>query len=152
MKKTDLAYAAGLVDGEGCITIVKNKDNRCHAGFSLYLRVIIGMATCDSLTWVNAIFGGSLYSNIRQYQTYTLVVYQWAISCKQALRFLESILPYLKDKQNQARVAIEFQRGKHLGGYKKDELIEKEVALYEKIRDMKNDYKKITIGEEVLYE
>lgn len=40
MNDIDLAYAAGIFDGEGCVSIVKNKDNRCKRGYSYRLVAI----------------------------------------------------------------------------------------------------------------
>ena len=41
MKKTDLAYTAGIMDGEGSIGIARHKSKSCKRGYTLELCVQI---------------------------------------------------------------------------------------------------------------
>jgi len=53
---SDMHYLAGLIDGEGCITIVKQaKRYRPHLGISMNHEGV--------LLWVKKKFGGGLYNH-----------------------------------------------------------------------------------------
>lgn len=107
MKRTDLAYLAGIVDGEGYIGITadhrtRNPDRPCWR-----LRV----AVTNTNEWLMqhlkfSIGGGTiiLRSDKRQKPCY-----QWEIGNRKAAEFLKLILPYLRLKRPQAELAIKFQ-------------------------------------------
>lgn len=112
MNDTDLAYAAGIIDGEGTILIThyKERPNR-QAGY----RVVVEVGMCDSAVpmWLYAKFGGRLKDyerpNIKHRR-----VYRWNNADSKAVEFLRLILPYLKTKKAQAEIAIEYQEIKLL--------------------------------------
>ena len=91
---TDLAYIAGLFDGEGCITIGQN------------LRASVSNTKKPCLEFVQAIFGGSLYEKNRLGR---VALYDLYFSGYDAVRMLNAILPYLIVKHQQAELAILFQ-------------------------------------------
>ena len=106
MKKTDLAYVAGIIDGEGCIGIYKTK-------YRYYLTVAVHMTDEWMVTWLASLFSGSknTYTHYRK-RSNCKPEWAWQIQGKRALVFLELILPYLKLKRPQAEIAINFQRAK----------------------------------------
>ncbi len=69
MKDIDLAYIAGLVDGEGCIMITK--ENRLYTeakhGYRFWLQVKITNTNKAVLEWVKDLFGGSVSQTIGDY-------------------------------------------------------------------------------------
>lgn len=96
--ETDLAYIAGLVDGEGSIAVYKN--GRSH-------RVQVSVKMCDS----EAIeFLGTRYDCTVSFYISNLnkVVHKFYVGNGAAYRFLQNIRPYLKVKAKQADVAINF--------------------------------------------
>ena len=103
------AYAAGLIDGEGCITMNKYWDKRGKPNNHRYwVIVIIGMTDEEPLRALWEKWGGSLTRRKRANKKWKLV-WVWQISCQKAYRFLEDILPYLKAKRPQAMVALQFR-------------------------------------------
>lgn len=145
MRKVDLAYAAGIIDGEGCISIIKNKDPRCRRGFSYRMNVQVGMGYKEIPEWLYKSFGGRLNIVKREYATYRREISMWGLSAQEALRFLYLISPYLKEKSEQAKIAIEFQKGKRFGAYVSDLRMAKEAIFHGEIRQLKK------IGQ-ILYE
>ena len=106
MKTTDLAYMAGIFDGEGCISIFKYDASH---SYSYGLDVCIGMANkyMPELFYLN--FGGRLYGYQPKRGKY---VWYWHIHSFEAGDFLETVLSYLRLKRNEAELAIEFLKGK----------------------------------------
>ena len=106
MKKTDLAYVAGIVDGEGCIYLEHNSK-----GKSFQLSVSVGSTDAWICEWLKFAFGGCTY----EMKTKNMPMRKWEIRTKQAGQFLESILPYLRLKKPQAELAIQFQKARNPG-------------------------------------
>jgi len=111
MEETDLAYAAGLIDGEGSIGIYKTKYNRCHYGYHYRLLIQIGMCDAIATTWMYKNFSGNYGWYDRPGVSYQRM-HRWQLNDKRASDLLVLLLPYLKTKKVQAEIAIEFQKGK----------------------------------------
>lgn len=104
MKKTDLAWAAGLLDGEGCIAIYHSSKER-SAG-NLYLTVQIGM-TCHNtlLRFRNIVGHGSIVERGGQSSRF----WQYTTMGRGAENVLRKLYPYLFTKRRQARIAFVFR-------------------------------------------
>lgn len=103
MKYAELSYLAGIIDGEGCINIVKyHKENRYR--YRLQVRVI--NTSKELVEWIKENFGG--YVTSRERKGYRLI-YEWGIFNTQAEELLEDILEYLIIKKPQANVALDFR-------------------------------------------
>jgi hypothetical protein len=115
MKKIDLAYMAGVFDGEGCICISKAmpREGRHHPGY--HLECAVSMANEYLPALFRFCFGGSIYlyqhKNPKHKPTW-----EWHISARKARAFLMRILPYLTIKKGEAELAIKFQNAKRNGG------------------------------------
>ena len=112
MKETDLAYFAGLFDGEGCISIVKSHQPTKHYHYILCLRI----SSIDE--WLMRLwqsnFGGSLRKSIPSTPCVTSgatrkPVWIWQGWARTAVPVLEALLPYLRLKRPQAEIALKFQ-------------------------------------------
>ena len=100
--KIELAYMAGLFDGEGCISISSHKDRHCH------LHCIVNIAGKEIPDLFKADFGGCVIK-IKKAKDYHQQVWCWTICSNNAVRFLFAILPYWRIKTEEAKLAIEFQ-------------------------------------------
>ncbi len=122
-----LAYTAGIVDGEGSIFIAKHKSPRCKLGYTLDMKVSV-VNTDEWLTlWLESQYGGRSYP--KKLIDGNKPAFEWIISGSHALDFLEEIVPYLCLKKHQAEIAISFQKKKHWGGRTLDN--EAEMAIQE---------------------
>ncbi len=103
-----LAYTAGIIDGEGSISILRNKDSKRN-GFYYYLVVQVGNTNEWLVLWLQANYGGAVhkYEHLKKHQK---PVYLWRFGGSPALELLESIAPYLHIKKVQAEIAIKFQK------------------------------------------
>ena len=98
------AYVAGLIDGEGCITVSQSKGYYSA-------RLDVGMAE-PALTLLNQLhetFGGSLRQNRRETAKWA-AAFRWTLMGKKAAAFFICIGPYLRLKQEQARLAAMAQK------------------------------------------
>ena len=102
-KRTDLAYIAGLIDGEGCITV---KQHRSKAGLTRFdISVEVAMVANQPVQLIQALFGGNIYHrppNNRGKLDYSKIM----LSGEKAATMLKLILPYLLVKKPQAELAL----------------------------------------------
>ena len=114
MKKTDLAYIAGLFDGEGSIGL--NKTKNYNGTGSVYYRLLVQVCMVEEYIpqWLHLNFGGSLSKRIMVKPRRNIT--HWQIANRKAAEFLKVILPYLKIKKPQAEVALEFQSQRRISG------------------------------------
>ena len=93
-------YAAGLVDGEGCIRISKYAS-----GVTYKLCVFVKMVDKGAIDYLVTYFGGSIYfqnsTNSKHNSTYL-----WQLYSQKAGTFLTRIYPYLQVKRRQAELGI----------------------------------------------
>lgn len=112
MKKIDLAYTAGIIDGEGSIGIYTDNLKRKHPCYCLQ----VGVTSADEWLpmWLKFAFGGYVYKMETPPQHKTK--WYWTVRARQAKNFIELVLPYLRLKREQAEIAIKFQsRKRHYG-------------------------------------
>ena len=140
-KIVNLAYAAGIIDGEGHITIQKYNNPACRVGFHYGLCITVGMGDPTVPKWLHKTFGGSfgIYPPGKRGKKNRHI---WRLTTRKADMFLKLILPYLKEKVEQARIAIKFQAGKQANYCKTNPrpiaLIEADAILAQRIRDLHN--------------
>jgi hypothetical protein len=135
MKEKTKAYAAGLMDAEGCITIGRSTGPR---GLNYSARVRISNKSVQLMKWLVLHFGGYVSKSIPKKDTHA-VCYNWNLSSEKHTRsFLSAILPYLRIKKNQVEI---FFRYLDLG---RDGSQIKREDLYLTIRDMKHEVRVTT--------
>ena len=100
MADTELAYAAGLFDGEGSISLVRQKNNRSHSP-----QVAVASNDCEVLLWLQKRFGGSIVTKQPRKSTHS-VSYDWRLTDRRALAFLQMVRPYLVIQRKIRRVDL----------------------------------------------
>ena len=137
------AYTAGLVDGEGTITIVYHKPDKKRKIAACY-GVHISIANTDVRAFlkIQEVFGGSIYTVVdrRGYRT----VYSWDLSRKNTKKFLTAIMPYLVIKKAQAELVMKFLKAfpKRARGQKlPDDVVDDRRAYYEEMRKLNHTLK-----------
>ena len=129
----DLAYAAGIVDGEGCITINHAKSKQCMRGYFNALQIKVAMTTYQVPYWLLDTFGGS----IREQPTTGKLIYVWTIGSRQASNLLKQLLPHLKNTKLQAETAIKFQDNMVMGGHKTQVYMDDQESYRLKLQELK---------------
>jgi len=137
MKRTDLAYVAGIIDGEGCIDIsVRNRPGHKYPDMTLRVTVVsTDLWLCEMLRFG---FGGNARQRVPE-RGHRLPQWDWRIERGKARDFLKLILPFLHLKKPQAELAITFQEAK---GRSTRGLSEKERAVEEAQRILMQDMKR----------
>lgn len=109
MRKTDLAYTAGIIDGEGWVSLGRNGGIKGDKSISL----VIGVENTNEwlIRWLHFAFGGN-FNTIRIRTPQRQPIWRWTLSANKALEFLNLIYPYLRIKKPQADIAIKFQERK----------------------------------------
>jgi hypothetical protein len=103
----DLAYIAGFVDADGHITIARRKrgysdDNRYDA------MVMVANLDEQTLRWIHSLFGGFLRLRKQQEPNWR-PVWEWSLQTDPTVSlFLKQIIPFLRTKNQQAQVVLEF--------------------------------------------
>lgn len=111
----DLAYAAGLIDGEGTIGITELKPSprgrsdgralRKNPSHRIY--VAISMTDRVAVQWMHEVFGGN-FQTVKPAQPQHKQSFRWSLGSQRAAEFCELIRPYLKIKGPQAGISAKF--------------------------------------------
>ena len=100
MVDTELAYAAGLFDGEGSISLARQRNNRSHSP-----QVAVASNGCEVLRWLQKLFGGSIVTKQPRKPAHS-VSYDWRLTDRRALTFLHLIRPYLVIERKIRRIDL----------------------------------------------
>lgn len=125
MSKAKCGYLAGIIDGEGCITIGRGikKD-------TINYNAILMVTNTDKnvIQWLKDNFGGNFYDS-KPNNIVSKPSYRWRLLKKSDLELLLlSIIPYLIIKKQQAKILLEFVR------LSRNDDVQKRQELYSKIR------------------
>ncbi len=96
----DKAYAAGLFDGEGSITLTRTRRVRLPSP-----QVSVASNDIEVLEWLRERFGGSVSKKQPRQPTHS-VSYDWRLTDRRALAFLKEIRPYLVIQRKIRRVDL----------------------------------------------
>jgi hypothetical protein len=105
--KAKFGYLAGILDGEGCLTIGAGQKETCTNYNSI---VAVQNTSKKLIDWLQAKFGGSVYLSKKETEK-TKAAYMWRILKKKDIEILLlAVLPYLVVKREQAKILLEFVR------------------------------------------
>ena len=105
MKKDDLIYLAGIVDGEGCVS-VSYKTKARHER----IRLTVSNTDRNLIDWLTSRVGGCVSKN--QGRGNRKPAYHWEVYTDNAFKLLTELLPYLKLKKRQAELCLQFHTDK----------------------------------------
>jgi hypothetical protein len=113
----NLAYVAGLFDGEGCVNFSRNRSG-------CFIRVFVTNTNRELLESLQEKFGGDI-AKLSGRKKGWKQAYVWRIAWTKAVEFLDKIQPYLCNKWRQAEVAFAWDanrlgRGNHDAAMKKE--------------------------------
>ena len=135
MTPTEAAYFAGIIDGEGTVTVVISDLGRSFP--QLRPRLMISSTDYELLEWLVQ-FGGNVYKSHRKAKKGCKFLWTWTSEKQtEVIRILEQVQPYLILKAEQSILLQEFcigriekmkqQRG--VPGYSK-----REIEIHERMR------------------
>lgn len=118
MKNTERAYIAGLIDGEGCITICRRKKkDKLINNWYYQPNVIIANANRKIFDipmkyggWIAVVKNEQIkaHDNWKQY-------YHWKITGNNMRKLLQDTVCYLVIKKEQAQIVLGFPNYKNIG-------------------------------------
>lgn len=136
--ETTWAYLAGIVDGEGCITITRLSPNeKQHTkNYRFQFTLVIVNTSPALITWLHDNFGGRVVrkkvDRTRHKQTWA-----WVLKESAAIPLLKRLLPYMVIKRRQAEAVIELKRDwVYFRGHRmiSTEELSRRSALWEEVR------------------
>ena len=90
------AYAAGYIDGEGCIRVDRYT-----------IRVEVTACYPGTLRWLADLFGGNFVVKTKATATFRKQ-YRWSVNGQNSRILLEGILPFSMEKKTQIKLALQF--------------------------------------------
>jgi len=132
-----LAYAAGIIDGEGCIyTRVVTYKSTCT-----YLKLQVAMCSEVVIRWLSREFGGRVYITAPPSARH-IERFIWQVQGRRRISsILRALLPYLKEKQKRAELAIQLAEMIETNGYQRlgEEEVAKRMAIAVQIKAFNRD-------------
>ena len=104
--REELAYFAGIIDGEGCICLRTSKSARKHIFATM---IQISNTDLRLLQWVQRRFGGMIHPHAR-HRGNRKPSFQWAALSDDIASILEAILPYMIVKREQAELMLAYRK------------------------------------------
>ena len=134
---TDIAWLAGLVDGEGCLSYYSraSKNPKHNRGYTP--RLSISMFTPEAITKAAKMVGAKSVITRTLYRTNKRTCYTVNASGPRLRILLEGLLPYLTTKKEQAEILLDALymvqpvRAGRLPGGAYSRLTEEDLALRE---------------------
>jgi len=114
--KATYGYLAGILDGEGHITITRGtiKGRKVDGSDCVNYVCTVGVRNTDKrlMTWLQQRFGGNIYPNKpSKNRPNWKTSFNWQLFGNKNLELLLlAVLPYLQLKKEQANIALEFLR------------------------------------------
>lgn len=139
------AYLAGLIDGEGCISVTldsyKVKGKWIHFSRKVYISNtnLELLKKVQKITGIGTISLSTKSQKNKLYHNNWKSVYNWAIYGKGIKIFLPEILPYLIAKKRQAELLLEFQqmtKGQGYGSFLTPELKERRIEITKEMKQL----------------
>jgi len=127
LSKVELAYVAGLIDGEGTVSI------RRMAGKKIKPHFRIANTSVTLMDWLSRVLNGPSTYIARSKTSAGVPMHQYTVQGLSNLPLYEALLPYLVIKRPQMELVIEFSRLRLEQGWT-DPLNERQLKLISDIR------------------
>jgi hypothetical protein len=118
-----IAYAAGIIDGEGHVGITKRSPGKTNGCInpSYSIRITVKMNNAKAIDLLHGLFGGRISlasprnSNIIGNYSVYFPGFSWEVTGERAKRSLKLMLGFLRVKKRQAELAIMLQTRLEVG-------------------------------------
>lgn len=113
--KIKLAYIAGIIDGDGHISITRNVSKTCKRGYRHRIQIAVTNSDLRLIRRLKNWFGGHI-QKIQRPQIYRKQCYTWKLwAVNEQLDFLRLVKPQLFIKKSRAKICIDFLENGGLG-------------------------------------
>lgn len=103
-----LAYLAGLFDGEGCIGLYNTRSRNDSRNVNYQLLMRVTQKSPLAVEVFLEVFGGQIYTLTNVGPTKPGPYFTWRVTDKKAVAALKALQPYLREKLEQCKLALEF--------------------------------------------
>jgi len=132
LEETEKAYIAGIVDGEGTVTLTKHHKNETPTP-----RISVSNNNLELLKWLRTKVGGGVIVSKKKSKPYHSNSYVWYVQQDRGLRFLGEIRKHLIVKKPQADLILEkYKSVTHRAGRYTPEMLRKKMRLVAQIRKL----------------
>jgi hypothetical protein len=107
----DLAWAAGIIDGEGSIMFTRVSRKKLSDGIIVaYPEIRVEISNYDDkmIKKIKQMFGGCYFVEHRKDRRKP--IHRWLVACKMAEKVIRAVEPYLVTKKEQAKLALELRK------------------------------------------
>ena len=129
---TTAAYLAGLIDGEGHVTLSRNVRPDGRPDY-YSPQLVIGMTDLDTIMWLHEVVRGTWrWPHPKPGQK---DVWGWQVTGMRAIEVIRQVHPYLRTKRRQADLLLEF--GLRLNSHRlrlSDEEVRARQELWDRMR------------------
>lgn len=139
-----IAYLAGLIDGEGCFYIGNVKQGRYGSGMQWHS--MLKITSCDEvlIIWLENIFGGAKDSRYRwtSKKKFTRPVYNWQATGAMLDYLLPQVLPFLIIKKQHCEIMMKYRlTSKNIGSKRlSDEINQQRIELMKQMRHINSRF------------
>jgi hypothetical protein len=103
-----LIYMAGIIDGEGCLSIELQAANKSCRKVDYYIpRMSVINTSYPLIEWLTKNFGGK--HHIRKKEAKHKLIYVWNIFGQHLEDVVKAILPYMIIKADAAKIILEYR-------------------------------------------
>lgn len=136
MNDSDIAYLAGLFDGEGCL-IVRPKSKLASGNYNISYHLEIGMTDRRPIDWCKQVTGKGNVYYLPSKKSKWSDNYRWVVCSKQAASIVVLLLPFLKVKREQAVLFLELNsiKSQYRRGYAQN--FERQYVIMAEIAKLK---------------
>lgn len=127
MNIEELSYAAGLFDGEGTVTLTRNKANEQRSP-----TVSLSSTTYELVQFMKDTFGGRIVTLTRTKKQGHKQAWHWQTSYSKAIEVLIQIRPYLREPEKTRRADMiinDYRDVVSKNGKYSQELLDKRLAF-----------------------
>lgn len=131
MEEVEKAYIAGIVDGEGTVTLTRHSKKQTPSP-----RVAVANNNLKLLEWIKSMAGGVIVSKKKR-KPHHSDSYAWYAQQDRAIRFLDEIKEYLIIKRSQADLILEkYKTVTHRAGKYTPDMLKRKMRLVAQIREL----------------
>lgn len=108
LSSEQLAYIAGIVDGEGYISVVRRNCKNTKCGLFYYAQLVVVNTSEELIDWLWTTTNlGSVHLQRKKNKEHKHA-FRWTLTTKGAESLVRLIVPYLVCKKKQALLLLEF--------------------------------------------
>lgn len=127
MEQHDIHYLAGIIDGEGCFAAYWDKQGtRGKQRDGLRIRISVANTDLKLINWLKTNYGGYTHTRKNMSSKKWKTGHQWILGMnRESGPFLESLIPILIVKKEQAKLFLWFVNTLSTQGYKITPILKK---------------------------